>query len=546
MECGVRQGCPISPLLFAASIDVLLRYIIHSLKNRDGVSVRGTIRAFADDIGAVIEDWDRDGPQLEAIFREFATMSGLELNIPKTIAIPLWEQPLPDIKQALGIAIPAWRDIAVQGKGTYLGFAVGPSSPGNSWDKALTKYASRCRVWGSMGTGLQFSTTAYNTFCASTLSFIGQLVPVTDEIRANEQIGIRHLLSGPGNWIDRQDPFHLKSSFGQKASFRNITSVAEASMLRVKFNHDCQRRSEGTHRTRLKDIAAMANNIRCWSQASIYPHRAIGWKNWYAHSFALVLHDNEVSFCAKCRSSPEDIRTSIAGGPQPWSCEVREKQKRNFQTTAHALILEHIRPEPINRIRHKITRWSENVNNCVGWGLPDNINVTSNRIHFNLSRLHTLVAPRVCAAAFRTVFNGWCTHHRFQRRHWATNICVFGCSCSASDSLEHYCRCPVVLEVLQRKLRVKITPRAALRLFVLDIPRSEDDLLMCGALINYAVYTTFNTFRVKGTTRTPVVSADALGQALLNAVMGHPASEEFLRNRWAAGESSGPVHPADF
>ena len=89
MECGVRQGCPISPLLFAASIDVLLRYIIHSLKNRDGVSVRGTIRAFADDIGAVIEDWDHDGPQLEASFREFATMSGLELNIPKTIAIPL-------------------------------------------------------------------------------------------------------------------------------------------------------------------------------------------------------------------------------------------------------------------------------------------------------------------------------------------------------------------------------------------------------------------------------------------------------------------------
>ena len=314
-------------------------------------------------------------------------------------------------------------------------------------------------------------------------------------------------------------------------------------MLRVKFNHGCQRRDEGVQNTRLKKISAMANNIKCWSRASIYPHRAIRWKNWYAHSFASVLHDNEVAFCAKCRSSPEDIRISIAGGPQPWSCEVREKQKRNVQKNAYALIF---RPEPINRIRHKIYRWSENVGNYVGWGLPDNMNVTSNRIHFNLSRLHTLVAPRVCAAAFRTIFNGWCTHHRFQRRHWATNICVFGCSCSASDSLEHYCRCPVVLEVLHRKLRVKITPRAALRLFVLDIPRSEDDLLMCGALINYAVYTTFNTFRVKGTTRTPVVSADALGQALLNAVMGHPASEEFLRNRWAAGESSGPVHPADF
>ena len=104
----------------------------------------------------------------------------------------------------------------------------------------------------------------------------------------------------------------------------------------------------------------------------------------------------------------------------------------------------------------------------------------------------------------------------------------------------------MVLQVLHGKLRVKVTPRAALRLFMLDIPRSDDNLLKCSALIKYAVYNTFNAFRAKCTIRTPVVFADALGQALLNAVMGHPFSEEFLRNRWAAGDSSGPVHPADF
>ena len=113
MECGVRQCCPISPLLFAASIDILLRYIILNLEKIEDTSedgaVRGAIKAFADDIGAVIEDWDRDGPKLEAIFREFAIMSGLEFNNPKTVAIPLWDEPLPDIKQTLGISMPAWR-----------------------------------------------------------------------------------------------------------------------------------------------------------------------------------------------------------------------------------------------------------------------------------------------------------------------------------------------------------------------------------------------------------------------------------------------------
>ncbi len=65
-----------------------------------------------------------------------------------------------------------------------------------------------------MGTGLQFSTTAYNTFCASTLSFIGQLVPVTEEIRAIEQIGIRLMLSCPGIWTSCQDSFTLASLYG--------------------------------------------------------------------------------------------------------------------------------------------------------------------------------------------------------------------------------------------------------------------------------------------------------------------------------------------
>ena len=180
-----------------------------------------------------------------------------------------------------------------------------------------------------MGTGLQFSTAAYNTFCASTLSFIGQLVPVSEEARAAERIGIRHMMPGPGNWIDCSDPFHLKSSFGQKASFRNISAVAEASMLRVKFNHDYQRSHEGAH-TSVRDISALANNIKHWSQGSIYPHRAVLWQNWYAHSFAVILKDNEVNVCTKCRTSVEDIRLLATGSPRPCDCKARLKQKWDF------------------------------------------------------------------------------------------------------------------------------------------------------------------------------------------------------------------------
>eukprot|EP00972_Heterocapsa_arctica_P025480 3751370-Heterocapsa_arctica.AAC.1 len=47
---GIRQKCPLSPLIFALVVDVLLRKLEVAL---DG---KGLTRAFADDTGSVLED----------------------------------------------------------------------------------------------------------------------------------------------------------------------------------------------------------------------------------------------------------------------------------------------------------------------------------------------------------------------------------------------------------------------------------------------------------------------------------------------------------
>ena len=63
-ECGIRQGCPLSPILFACVIDGLLRKIKQA-------SPTSTVRAFADDIGMVVDDFGADAEKVMSIFDRF-------------------------------------------------------------------------------------------------------------------------------------------------------------------------------------------------------------------------------------------------------------------------------------------------------------------------------------------------------------------------------------------------------------------------------------------------------------------------------------------
>ena len=73
-----------------------------------------------------------------------------------------------------------------------------------------------------------------------------------------------------------------------------------------------------------------------------------------------------------------------------------------------------------------------------------------------------LPAYRACAAVLSTLWNRWCTHARYQNKNAPTNKCLFLCSDSAEDSIEHYCQCPTTKKVLNNKLKLDPTLHANL------------------------------------------------------------------------------------
>lgn len=281
-------------------------------------------------------------------------------------------------------------------------------------------------------------------------------------------------------------------------------------------------------------ICSMANNINGLVEHTSFRNRAALWKTWYESSFVCVLQENEASLETDFGIRIDGILHEIAGGPQPWSPGTRAKQKKSLQRVASTHILKATRPNASNRIRENIGRWAECKGNFVGWGIPGPLGKVAPRICRNLQKLHLLLPPCVCAAVFRTVFNGWVTHRRFQQRNAPGNVCMLGCSDHAEDSIEHYCRCPAVLQILHRRLRIIVPPAKALAFWMLDCPSSDDEMLMCGALSVYATYMATNNYRKRG--RAPNIdrAMDAMGQYLIQSAYGHRRVGRFLDNRWSA------------
>ena len=102
-------------------------------------------RAFADDVGVILTDIHDQLPKLAAMLTRFGKISGMIVNIKKTILIPLWPDSPESHRQAVANAAPAWADVPIDDSAIYLGVRIGPGKSGREWEAAAKRLMVKLR-----------------------------------------------------------------------------------------------------------------------------------------------------------------------------------------------------------------------------------------------------------------------------------------------------------------------------------------------------------------------------------------------------------------
>ena len=142
--CGIRQGCPLAPLLFILVLDPLYQWLLHDAELLDPLTAAvpdfPTVSGYADDTTVFLAN-ETKIPRLLAVLDDFARASGLVVNAAKTNVIRLNESS-GTVTNAHGL-----RALAVDDYCRYLGIQVGTRPIREAvWELSVQQLTTRLRM----------------------------------------------------------------------------------------------------------------------------------------------------------------------------------------------------------------------------------------------------------------------------------------------------------------------------------------------------------------------------------------------------------------
>ena len=521
---GIRQGCPLSPLLFAVVADILLR--------RLGARVPSIRRAYADDLAMVVSDFPGNAKLLMSIFADYEAISGLQLNMSKINIIPLWFPgaycpaketiigPLlsreEKIKRAVAELEKGWTGACFCSKAEYLGFWLGPDAGGCSWEKVKAKALKKAELWSKIGCSLHYAALIYNTYVLPTMSFIMQLYEIPEDWQNTEEVIMRRLVPGPWKWAGPKEFRQLASSFGMPTNFGDLCSTAAASKVRVAHREAARVGGLNVPRRWRRLQYAIRESV-----SPCAPRVFACWGAWLEHPFcrSFVEATSLVRNKEGAELSKLDIEKIIAKGePRPWRRCTERRVKSRFQATCREMLEK--RPTGYHEKMCRELR---------KWNLPVYDRTVTDRAFRLLDHIKGDVPPRATAALLRSWWDGWTTSARM---HEPGGIlaCYF-CGEEKGDKLGHYCQC----KALQGwRSKVFGLPWLAggdrkLQFFILEKHHyrgCRTTLAECLALAT--TYHAFNSIKHFRHSISPAEAVETLSQSAKELAMGHPRLEAIV------------------
>ncbi len=409
---GVRQGCPLSMLLFAIILDGLL------VKFEKVLSPEDVMGAFADDLGFVFSNVASTLPVVLGILAVFSRITGLFLNLGKCVIILLGDDDsLNGVTQQLVISsAPATAQFQWKDHGEYLGFLLGPGAVGHEWDGPIRKATDVTLKWAHVKCGFFFHIIACNVFILSMLGYIMQLVPTNCQVKKILDFMVRKIFVGPGNGISLKTVCSLDLA-GFKVSLRDLFAASIASKVRVaeRSSLDLEFMSAENY---------LARNAYLLNQGEQGKHYT-----WHLNSMVSSVALARAGVTSEFDIGQSDFVSILHGTPKD----------RLLQRRITKALGRHGAPARkvhfTEMLRKRLTRFNRNGR----LGVPIGRLVT--RALKRLEDLSSRVQPSILSSYFKVLVNAWPTARRMRSLQGAKRAprCLL-CG-DGNDSIEHLAHC---------------------------------------------------------------------------------------------------------